>query len=150
MCSLSCLSSSDYRDVYEPNEDTYLLIDALNLEAQGFLKEKDPGTILEIGVGSGAVITSFYMLLSKFDHPMQKLTFFGTDINTKALDCAKRVSEINQAKVEFRECEFADESFADKSVSIVIFNPPYVVTSEEELKEAQEKKAIAASWAGGS
>ena len=31
----------------------------------------------------------------------------------------------------------------------MIFNPPYVVTSNEELAEAQEKKGIEASWAGG-
>ncbi len=62
LCDLSCLKSVDYRDVYEPNEDTYLLIDALNLECQYFLnsvfKGEENGRILEIGVGSGAVINS--------------------------------------------------------------------------------------------
>ena len=33
LCDLSCIKQSEYRDVYEPNEDTYLLIDALNVES---------------------------------------------------------------------------------------------------------------------
>ena len=67
MCDLSCLKSADYRDVYEPNEDTYLLIDALNLECQHFFKSvfqgQDNRRILEIGIGSGAVINSLQMLM---------------------------------------------------------------------------------------
>ena len=34
-------------------------------------------------------------------------------------------------------------------VNMLIFNPPYVVTSKKELMEAQLSKGIAASWAGG-
>ena len=30
-----------------------------------------------------------------------------------------------------------------------MFNPPYVVTSSDELNSAQEQKGIEASWAGG-
>ena len=51
--------------MYEPNEDTYLLIDALNLESRQFLKQMSPKIIVEIGIGSGAVINSLYLLLQK-------------------------------------------------------------------------------------
>ena len=69
MCSLACLNSKDYRDVYEPNEDTYLLIDALNLETKHFLIEKQIQTVLEVGVGSGAVINSLFKMLERASHP---------------------------------------------------------------------------------
>jgi hypothetical protein len=59
LCDLSCLKSADYRDVYEPNEDTYLLIDALNLESRHHVCKINPKIILEVGIGSGAVINSF-------------------------------------------------------------------------------------------
>lgn len=34
-------------------------------------------------------------------------------------------------------------------VDVLLFNPPYVPTEEEELYDAQEKARIAGSWAGG-
>ena len=43
-------------------------------------------------------------------------------------------------------------NFADdltSSVDYLIFNPPYVVTSKEELQEAQLSAGISAAWAGG-
>jgi len=46
--------------------------------------------ILELGVGSGAVINSFYLLIMKSITSVDtnKLEFYGTDINPKAIDCA--------------------------------------------------------------
>ena len=32
---------------------------------------------------------------------------------------------------------------------VIIFNPPYVVTSAQEFADAQKTKSIEASWAGG-
>ena len=66
---MKCLDSADYKDVYEPNEDTYLLIDALNLESRHFLSKLEgdaaPRKVIEIGSGSSAVINSLVMLLKR-------------------------------------------------------------------------------------
>lgn len=35
-------------------------------------------------------------------------------------------------------------------VDVLLFNPPYVPTEEEEVRQAQEQGRIAGSWAGGS
>ena len=32
---------------------------------------------------------------------------------------------------------------------VIVFNPPYVATDEDELSEAQTRKGIEAAWAGG-
>jgi len=47
------------------------------------------------------------------------------------------------------DCQLLKEEEHQNHFDIIIFNPPYVVTSEEELKDAQDKKGIEASWAGG-
>ena len=143
MPDLSCLGYSDFRDVYEPNEDTYLLIDALSLEIKEFGQNKM--SVLEVGVGSGAVITSVALLMQKNGN--KDSMFIGTDINPLAIACAQRVAEINKVDIKFVETKFADR--LDEQFDVLIFNPPYVVTSEEELADAQDKKGIAAAWAGG-
>ena len=50
ICSFSHLTSQkDYRDVYEPSEDSFLLIDALQMDL-GFIKDEiDPFFIMEVG-----------------------------------------------------------------------------------------------------
>ena len=109
LCDLSVLSSADYREVYEPKEDTYLLIDALNLESKFYLKnlvqekinKNETFNILEIGVGSGAVITSLMMMIKRdIQNNLNFLKASGTDINPKAIDCAKRVSKKNDVDLE--------------------------------------------------
>ena len=55
------------------------------------------------------------------------MEFVGTDINIKALDCAKRVSTQNNSEIKFIECAYA--SSLEGVFDIIIFNPPYVVTS---------------------
>lgn len=45
---LSHLKAADYRNVYEPAEDTFLFLDALEKEKE-FLEGRDPTICLEIG-----------------------------------------------------------------------------------------------------
>jgi len=37
----------------------------------------------------------------------------------------------------------------EQKFDVIIFNPPYVATSKDELNKAQDTKGIEASWAGG-
>ncbi len=53
--SLSHLSKDHYRRVYEPAEDTFLLIDALESDLQE-IKSRNPTLALEIGYSSGALL----------------------------------------------------------------------------------------------
>ena len=83
--------------------------------------------VLEIGVGSGAVINSFQML-NKRNGVDENAEYHATDINKKALECSQKVSELNDCQVNYVECAVPGDHFTD-FMNIIIFNPPYVVTS---------------------
>ena len=104
-----------------------MLIDALNLESRDFVS-KMTGTIkiLEIGVGSGAVINSFQMLNKR--NGVENAEYHATDINVKALEYSQKVSELNDCQVNYVECAVPGDHYKD-FLNIIIFNPPYVVTS---------------------
>jgi release factor glutamine methyltransferase len=50
----SHIKSDDFVDVYEPAEDSFLLLDALESELQ-YLEKVQPSICVEIGPGSGII-----------------------------------------------------------------------------------------------
>ena len=108
------LGASDL--VYEPAEDSFLLADAA-------LEEAEPGMhILEIGAGSGFVST---VLKAN----VKGIRVLATEINPHAARCAKangveviRTDLFRGLKPEKQKAFF----------DLILFNPPYLPTSEEE------------------
>lgn len=133
--SLRHISKSEYQHVYEPIEDTFLLLDALEDELE-FIKLKNPTIILEIGSGSGCVSTFISQLL---EYPI----VFATDINPIANAVTKRTGAANNVLVEAINMRFTIGFRA--SIDILLFNPPYVVTPTSEISG----NGIEVSWAGG-
>eukprot|EP00122_Pirum_gemmata_P019115 Pgem_evm1s17905 len=62
--TLSHFCFEDYDNIYEPAEDTFLFLDALEKDID-YIKIRNPFVCVEIGVGSGTVITFLANLLSK-------------------------------------------------------------------------------------
>ncbi|CAK1550724.1 unnamed protein product [Leptosia nina] len=120
----------------EQTEDSFLLIDALEKDLK-FLQSQNPLYCLEIGSGSGIVITALGMALPN-------CVYFSTDINFKACVMSKSTSNYNKVDLESVNMNLAS-CFIDNQFDVVIFNPPYVVTESLECNSY----GIEASWAGG-
>lgn len=116
--------------VYEPAEDTFLLIE--NLE----VKEKE--VVLDMGTGCGilAVLAA---------ENAQKVV--ATDINPYAIKCAKKNAKINNVedKIVFRLGDLFKPIKAHETFSLILFNAPYLPSEPYE-----KRNWIGRAWAGGS
>ncbi|XP_013162954.1 PREDICTED: hemK methyltransferase family member 2-like [Papilio xuthus] len=130
------IDKNDFDHVYEPAEDSYLLIDALEKDLQ-YLKSKNPTFCLEVGSGSGIVITAFGMAFPK-------TVCFSTDINFKACSMSKSTALQNKVMLETINMDLGS-CFIGNKFDVLLFNPPYVVTDSDECGSCD----ITASWAGG-
>ncbi|XP_049763651.1 methyltransferase N6AMT1 [Schistocerca cancellata] len=140
--SLSHMSSCDFDAVYEPAEDTFLLIDALEDDLQ-LISTLKPSVCLEVGSGSGAVITAISMFLGNSCHCM------ATDISFVACKATQKTSLYNSANVDTINTDLVSAVVLRGVVDILIFNPPYVVTPSEEISSCGRSDDITRSWAGG-
>ncbi|KAJ7494777.1 S-adenosyl-L-methionine-dependent methyltransferase [Mycena galericulata] len=142
---LTHLRPEDYEHVYEPAEDTFILLDALEQDAEE-LKSMGPRISLEIGSGSGCV-SSF---LGSITGPSTVL-YLCTDINPHACKCSLATGRQNKVPLELVNASLAHPFLArlHKSVDIILFNPPYVPTIHGEAFGAQNDRDIGGSWAGG-
>ena len=132
----------DFQHVYEPSDDTFLLVDALTAERER-LSQLRPGLCVEIGSGSGCVITH---LASMLPHAM----LLAGDINRVAAAATLATAAANtyHARVDAVQMDLLS-ALRPGSIDVLIFNPPYVPTSDEELEEAERTTDISAAWAGG-
>ena len=151
--------SKDFLNVYEPSEDTFLLIDSLELELdniniKSYFNNKEKINTIEIGCGNGLVSCCF---LSKLNQILNKdkininINHYCIDINKDALNLTKRLlNNYNTNKnIFFIESDLFDSLDKNIIFDIIVFNPPYVTTDDNEYKRALKEKDIYASWAGG-
>jgi release factor glutamine methyltransferase len=87
---LSHLTRHDLEQVYDPAEDTFLLLDALEQDAEALRKEQ-PLICLEVGSGSGCVSA----FLGKIFGPSSSL-YLCTDINKHATRCTLATGKQNK------------------------------------------------------
>ncbi|MEA4956564.1 Release factor glutamine methyltransferase [bioreactor metagenome] len=109
--------------VYEPSDDSFLLIDNLNI--------KTGEKVLEIGTGSGIVA----MYASKIADEV-----LATDINFNAIELAERnllANKIKNVKLLFGDLfEPIKADFeSEQNFDVILFNTPYLPTDECEILE---------------
>lgn len=120
--SLAHASLADWENVYEPSEDSFLLIDALESDLDRIV-DREPLICLEIGSGSGVVLSALGCLKNSF--------YIATDVNFLACDLTRRTGFANGSLIEAICADLSP--LRDGIVDLVIFNPPYVPTSSEEV-----------------
>ena len=103
--------------VYVPSDDTFLLAENLEIESGD--------SVLEIGTGSGLVALYAYKLSSDVT---------VSDINYDALELAESNFKRNGADIEL---VFGNlfEPFKDRKFDVILFNTPYLPTSDEDILE---------------
>jgi release factor glutamine methyltransferase len=128
---LDHLTMEDFENVYEPSDDTFLLCDAIEND-RAHLSSTKPEIVLEVGCGSGCVITFLSMLLKEEGIPAISL---ATDINPIAAACALRTAKANdiQLDVVLTNLVAAIHERLYHKVDVLLFNPPYVPTPSEEI-----------------
>ncbi|KAI5072033.1 hypothetical protein GOP47_0012139 [Adiantum capillus-veneris] len=131
-------------EVYEPCDDSFALVDAL-LADKAQLEELKPSLCLEVGCGSGYVITSLALILGNCSN--SEVQFLATDVSEAAVHttCSTLAAHHVNAEVVVADLVSGLEKRLDKVVDVLVFNPPYVPTPEHEVGV----EGIASAWAGG-
>lgn len=120
--------------VYEPSEDTFLLLEAALKHCSGLaggVQRGSKGKLLEVGIGSGLIACALAKKMS--------LDVEGVDVDSRALKVAKKNAELNNLIIDFYESDIF--SNVGGKYNYVIFNPPYVA-SEGSREEGGSVKAL--------
>ncbi|PSN62474.1 hypothetical protein BS50DRAFT_119814 [Corynespora cassiicola Philippines] len=125
--------------VYEPAEDSFLLLDTVSSASEtAFLQKRfdkesnAPPLVLEVGVGSGVVL-AFVAANANTIFGRNDVLTLGTDINSFASKAAAQtvqtaINERTDGRSVFLDVVNGDlaTSIRPHSIDVFIFNPPYV------------------------
>lgn len=77
--------------------------------------------------------------------------YICTDINARATECTIETGARNKVSLQpvLTSSVEALRPRVDGAVDLLIFNPPYVVTTEEEEEAGQVRAGLDGAWAGG-
>ena len=101
-------------EVYEPAEDSILLLKNLV-----DVRDKE---VLEIGVGTGLISIACAKRGAK--------RVVGVDINPYAVKLAKENAKLNNVNITFFESDLFEN--VEGEFDVILFNPPYLPTSEDD------------------
>lgn len=112
-------------EVYEPAEDTFLFAENLNIQRRD--------DVLEIGTGTG--------LISIYTAQRTKRVV-ATDINEHAVKCALKNTITNKTyNIELRQGDLFEPVEGEK-FDLILFNTPYLPTSEDEKLDEELNAAF--------
>jgi release factor glutamine methyltransferase len=111
-------------DVYNPSDDSYLLLKVVEVPPDG--------SLLEMGTGTGLLAVHAAKLGAKVT---------AVDINPIAVDCARRNAARNKVRMETVHGDLFEK--ISGSFDVIAFNPPYLPG------ETTSTTWIEKAWSGG-
>ena len=86
-----------------------------------------------------------------FVQPSIILVYFCTDLNPFAAEATLKTGQINSTPLNPIVTDLCQSLVPriQNQVDVLVFNPPYVVTDESEVDQAQERGVLERAWAGG-
>jgi release factor glutamine methyltransferase len=163
-------SHVSFSTIYEPAEDSFLLLDTLSSSTESaWLRHRFPQpspspVLAEIGTGSGVVI-AFVAAHAKAILGRDDVLALGVDVNTNACTATTATVRTTQAEQQSQTvylgslCSDLGSSIREKSVDVLIFNPPYVpsdvlprLPQSVDVRQSQfetESHLLSLSYAGG-
>lgn len=108
-----------------PRPETEMLVEAVL-----HLDDKQPKKILDLGVGTGAIVLALA-------HEKPHWQLFGSDVSSDALTVAKQNSETLDLKnVEFKQGSWCEPWQANTDFfDVVVSNPPYIREDDSHLMQ---------------
>ncbi|KAL6931406.1 related to eRF1 methyltransferase catalytic subunit MTQ2 [Hanseniaspora guilliermondii] len=130
----------DYNNVYDPAEDTFLLMDALESEHNKGQYDLERSTLsLEIGSGSG-MISSFIIKHKIFGENNYHLS---SDINPLAIKETLKTIKLNGVGRNDVLLMSLLDSVRDGSIDYLVFNPPYVPSDDVPILSDEDRLSVA-------
>ncbi|GAA5991237.1 hypothetical protein JCM5350_005951 [Sporobolomyces pararoseus] len=141
--STSHLKAVDFESVYEPAEDTFILLDGLEQDVELL---KGSTICLEIGSGSGCVSAFLGSVCGS-----SSALYLCTDLNPHATRCTLETGVANKVPLNPILTNLTSSLLPrlTRQIDVLVFNPPYVETEDEEAYDAQFDGTIEKAWAGG-
>ena len=129
-----------------PRPDTELLVERA-LEIIVNTPDSTPLKILELGVGSGCIITTLAVESKKLN---KKVEFVGIDISSDALKIATRNAQYHGVveSITFLEGDWFSSLPEKKEFAIIISNPPYIAEGDTEVSPETRFEPRTALYAG--
>ena len=133
-------------NVLIPRLDTEILVDCICRHIEEKYDKKDSIRILEIGIGSGALIVAILKRLEEYSN----IIIDGIDISKGAIEVAKKnIEKYNlENKVNIYMKDILNEEIEEK-YDIIYSNPPYLTSDEMgEISDDVRKEPSLALYGG--
>ncbi len=110
----------------------YSISDGIKAKASLAGGEKNTGTILDIGTGSGCIAIALAARLPRYQ-------VSACDVDPKTLEVASDNARANNVLIDFFHCDIlhAKHAPAGRSFDVIVSNPPYVKQSEKAVMQVQ-------------